>query len=269
MTNHRFQSVISRLDVTRKWLLGSAVVVGISTLLPWYEDLDSFGTGALYLGVTGPLFLVGLMVLASAVITGYWLMAPALGRRLPSFPIKEGALFVILGVQDLLLLLVANSVFFHPKFGVNILLKNTKFGMILGVVGVVMMIWSGYRIYRQNEQRSWDIGPEGRLEPLIKMPEARAPRELHSEHAERTHEPAHESVRESGAPESDRPVRRDVNFDLSRDPSHYRGGRQTPHGPVEHAIERLGREMRDTERKTPVERDPSQKAEPQALRLDL
>lgn len=240
MATRRLDAAISRLETTQKWVLGSALAIGVSALLPWYEDVDAFGAGDLYLGITGPLFLVGLLVLGSAAFVAYWIVAPTMGRRLPSLPFKDGALFAFVGVQNLLLLLVANSVFFHPKFGVNITLKNTKFGMILALASVVVMIWSGYRLLRQSERRAQSIGPEGRLEPLIKMPETQPTREPRAE--------------------------------LHRDPTHYSGSRHAigaqTHGPVERAIHHLNNEPRLV-RKEPVERDPSQKIAPQPLRMDL
>src|SRR3989339_780501 len=114
MSFNRFKIALSSLEVTRKWVLLSSAVIAVSSFLPWYKDLDAFGAGDLYLGVSGPLFLVGLMVLATSLLIGAWVLLPALGKRLPRFPFKEGEMFMFLGVQDLVLLLIANSVFFHP-----------------------------------------------------------------------------------------------------------------------------------------------------------
>jgi len=252
MANRRLSAAISRLETTQKWILFSAVLVGLSTILPWYEDLDAFGAGDLYLGITGPLFLVGLMVFASAAMVAYWIVAPAMGKRVPSLPIKDGALFTFLGLQDLMMLLVANSVFFHPKFGVNITLKNTQFGMVLAAIGVLFMIWSGYRLYRKEETRSSSIGSEGRLEPLIRMPEKRPVASM-----ERL------SVKESHAVPD-------------RDPSHYGGSTAAigahARGPVEHAVDRISRDVRETRdeqiRKEPIEHTSGTSA-PQPLRMDL
>jgi hypothetical protein len=240
MAKRGVQSAISRLTTTRKWVLFSAVLVGFSAIMPWYEDLDAFGAGDLYLGITGPLFMVGLMILGSSALVSYWIMAPAMGKRLPNLPVKEGALFTFLGIQDLLLLLVANSVFFHPKFGVNITLKNTKFGMIVAALGTIVLIWSGYKLFKSEERRTASFGPEGRLEPLIKMPE-----------------PKREAPRDSG----------------HRDPAHYSGGIGTrSHGPVEHSVGRLNNEVSPPApptRHEPIDRTTEAQAEPQPLRLDL
>lgn len=224
-----------RLDVTRKWLLLGSVVVAIGVLLPWYADLDAFGAGDRFLGVTGPLFLVGLMVMASAIFAGVWVLFPVLGKRLPHLPVKEGALYTFLGVQDLLLLLVANSVFFHPKFGVNIILKKTQFGMVMTGLGVLIMVWSGYQLYKKSAMaRSIGMGDVAmeEPEPLVKMPT-----------------PVREPARPMGG-------------------THYgmtRGGQ----GPVDRAVSSLNKEVGRTLRHEPVERDPNKKSTPQPLQMDL
>lgn len=170
MSINRFKIALSSLEVTRKWVFLSSAVIAVSSFLPWYKDLDAFGAGDLYLGVSGPLFLVGLMVLATSLLIGAWILLPALGKRLPRFHFKEGEVFMFLGVQDLVLLLIANSVFFHPKFGVNITLKETGFGMIVAFIGVFLLLWSGYNLYRKEKHNA--IPREGRApEPLIKFPE--------------------------------------------------------------------------------------------------
>lgn len=222
-----------RLDVTRKWLLLGSAVAAIGALLPWYADLDAFGAGDRFLGVTGPLFLVGLMVLASAIFAGIWVLFPALGKRLPSLPVKEGALYTFLGIQDLLLLLVANSVFFHPKFGVNIVLKKTQFGMVITGLGVLIMVWSGYQLYKKSAiMRSIGMGemagemPVREPEPLVKMPIP-------------TREPARYGMMRSGQ------------------------------GPVDRAVSSLNKEVGRTLRREPVERDPNEKSTPQPLQMDL
>jgi hypothetical protein len=145
----RLSDVWARLDVARKWILFSAALVALSTVMPWYADLDAFGAGDLFLGLTGPLFLVGLLMLGSAVFTLAWILLPLFDKRLPRLPFSEGTMYLFLGFQDLVLLLIANSVFFHPKFGVNITLKETGFGMIVAFVGVALYLWSSYRLYKR------------------------------------------------------------------------------------------------------------------------
>lgn len=247
MSNRRLVPSIARLDVGRKWLLASALLVALGALLPWYEDVDAFGAGDLYLGVTGPLFLVGLMVFASAAVAAAWVILPALGKRLPALPIKEGALYSFLGVQNLVLLLVANSVFFHPKFGVNITLKNTQFGMILAAIGGVMLVLSGYQLYKKDQERTASIPTEGRLEPLIKL-----------------------------APETP-PVREERKVPVERvEPAAYSGsgmnrytGRYPGRSAVDLAIDNVNREMGRMAPKEPVTERPVEKAAPQPLRMDL
>lgn len=158
---------LARLDSTRKWVILSSGVVALSTLMPWYLDRDAFGVGARYLGLNGPLFLVGWTLLLTALGVGLWNLMPAMGRSVPRLPLNEGTLFTAIGLQNLFLLLIANSVFFHPKFGVNITLKETQFGMLVAFGGVLLMIWSGYQKMRQESKPSIRIEEEA---PLIRMP---------------------------------------------------------------------------------------------------
>lgn len=157
MPPRSLNSLWSRIDVTRKWVLLSCAAVALSTVLPWYADLDAFGAGDLYLGVTGPLFLVGLLILASAIFTAAWILLPVFEKKLPSLPVSEGAVFVFLSVQNLVGLLIANSVFFHPKFGVNITLKETGFGMILAFVGALVMFWSSYNLMKKSTRPAFSV----------------------------------------------------------------------------------------------------------------
>jgi hypothetical protein len=183
MAMQRMKHTLKRLDTAHKWLLASSALVALSTIMPWYEDVDAFGAGDRYLGVTGPLFLIGLMVMASALFTTAWIVLPKLGKRMPSLPVHQGALFTFLGIQNLVFLLIANSVFFHPKFGVNIMMKNTRFGMILAFAGVLLMVWSGYRLYRRERRhvprvQSYENESTSQ-EPLIKLPDrSREPADL-------------------------------------------------------------------------------------------
>lgn len=170
MSPRSFSSVWAKLDVTRKWIVFSTALVALSTVMPWYQDVDAFHAGERYLGLTGPLFLVGLLMLGSAVFTMAWILLPLFDKRLPRLPFNEGAMFVFLGFQDLVLLLIANSVFFHPKFGVNITLKGTGFGMIVAFIGVFLMIWSSYRLYKRAGRPAthFEEISESAHEPLVR-----------------------------------------------------------------------------------------------------
>ena len=51
----------------------------------------------------------------------------------------------------------------------HITLKQTLFGMMLAFVGVILLIWSGYKFYRRETSRTSQLSTDGHLEPLIKL----------------------------------------------------------------------------------------------------
>ncbi|EKD92565.1 MAG: hypothetical protein ACD_28C00403G0008 [uncultured bacterium] len=176
------KNAFARLDVTRKWLLLSNLLIAVSAFMPWYQDMDAFGAGDRYLGVTGPLFLVGIVLFLSGMAGSALSLYPHLGQSLLNkISLKEGALFCFLGLHNLFLLLLANSIFFHPKFGVNITLKSTGFGMFASFIGVLLLTWSGYKLYRRPMARP--ATPYAGIEPRIQMPSSltdRRPQSIHS-----------------------------------------------------------------------------------------
>jgi hypothetical protein len=69
------------------------------------------------------------------------------------------------------LLLLANSVYFHPKFGVNISIKESRFGMLLALAGVVVVFVGAY-LLRKRQVRYAHL--DEKLEPLVEMPEMKS-----------------------------------------------------------------------------------------------
>ena len=62
---------------------------------------------------------------------------------------KESMVYILSGVVSLSLLIIANSVYFHPEFGVNITSKEYGIGMMLALVGAVAVLIGG--ILQQRE----------------------------------------------------------------------------------------------------------------------
>ena len=54
-----------RLPMVKKAILLASGVLMLSVVLPWYDNRNSFGVGETYLGIQGPLFLVGVLVCVS------------------------------------------------------------------------------------------------------------------------------------------------------------------------------------------------------------
>lgn len=127
-----------------------AFLAFISSFLPWYQDIDSFNTGDRFLGITGPLYLVGYIIIAlslfSLILTGFYV----LGRKLPPLPMKESIVYILSGSISLFLLIVANSVYFHPKFGINIMSKEYQIGMMLAFIGSLAITIGGVMQHRES-----------------------------------------------------------------------------------------------------------------------
>ena len=64
MPQKRFFQHIRDLSFEEKLVMWGALFSFASAFLPWYRDIDRFGTGFQFLGITGPLYLVGLFFAA-------------------------------------------------------------------------------------------------------------------------------------------------------------------------------------------------------------
>ncbi len=146
-----------RLPFSKKAILFSSGLLMVSTVLPWYDERNSFGIGDTYLGVQGPLFLIGLMVLGFGAITFFNLFFPLMGRNFFNLRRRGGSVALVLGAQSLLLLAVANSVFYHPEFGLNLTNKGTRFGMMTAFFAVGVMMLSGWMTRRKESDESAEI----------------------------------------------------------------------------------------------------------------
>lgn len=140
-----------RLPAVKKAILLSSAALMISAIMPWYDNRNSFGVGETFLGVQGPLFLVGALVMAFGAISFFNMFFPLLGRNFFKLKRKSGVTAMILGAQSLFLLVVANSVFFHPSFGTNVSHKATRFGMVIAFASIGIMLISGWVTYRREK----------------------------------------------------------------------------------------------------------------------
>jgi len=110
------KTAFSRLSRPKKVVLVTSVLIVLSCIMPWYQDLSVYGVGDTYLGVTGPLFLAGVFILALSGFTALMIGMPMMGKRFLKLPVKGSLIAMIAGVQSLFLLLIANSVFYHSIF---------------------------------------------------------------------------------------------------------------------------------------------------------
>lgn len=140
-----------RLPFARKTILISSGILAISPLLPWYDNRNSFGIGESYLGIQGPLFLIGFLIMGFGLINFSNLFFPLLGKNFFQLRRRTGATSLMLGAQGMLLLVIANSVFFHPSFGeaVN---KTSGTGMFVAFMSLGVMVVSGYLARRKDTE---------------------------------------------------------------------------------------------------------------------
>jgi len=163
-----FQRIIHSFSILKshaKLILSSSLILTLSAFLPWYADLDSYRSGDQFLGVTGPTSFIGIFIVLFGAGSFFVALQNARGKRV-KLPFSAGILHIFLGAQSLLLLLIVNSIYFHPKFGVNITLKESRFGMIIAVGAALVLVIGAYMKYRDEYEETDEIG---RLEPLIKI----------------------------------------------------------------------------------------------------
>lgn len=167
----RIKETFLRLPLAQKMIGVGSLVLALATFLPWYEDVDAYKIGDRFLGITGPASFVGFAILAMAGLS-LWIFSYHLSeRRVPRLPVREAIINLAVSIESLFLLLLVNSIFFDAKFGVNITLKESRFGMVFAFVGAVVL---GIGAYMQNREEIAAHDEVGRLEPLIKM-DATAP----------------------------------------------------------------------------------------------
>lgn len=166
MSIQRIKETFLRLPKHIKMIGIGSLILAISTLLPWYADMDSYKIGDEFLGITGPASFVGIAILLLSGLSLWLFSYHLLERRVPRLPVREGIIHFFTAIESLFLLVLVNSIFFHPKFGVNITLKESRFGMTVAFVGTVVLLIGGYL---KNKQEVSIQEETGKLEPLIKI----------------------------------------------------------------------------------------------------
>ncbi len=134
-------------------LIGAGLLI-ISLFLDWYSDKDIFRSGDSYSAMSGPLYLAGVTMLVLAGAHVLLTLAPTL--RLPVLKHwsskKSGGWQMAAGAATMYLLMLVNSVYFHPQFGLNILSKRSEIGVIVALSATVMMCLGGYLVWRKSAQ---------------------------------------------------------------------------------------------------------------------
>lgn len=161
-----FKSRLKSLPLKEKLVLAGGLLVILGAFLPWYKDLDKFRTGDMFLGVTGPLYLAGLIVLASGLLSFGVIMAKLLERRNFKLPMQESYIHLAGAGISVLMIILTTSVYFHPKFGINLTDKSIGFGMIMSMIGVGGVILGSVLAIKKHDI---NFEEEGDLKPLIEI----------------------------------------------------------------------------------------------------
>lgn len=139
-----------KLPLPQKLVGIGSFIAFISAVLPWYSDVDMYGSGETYIGVTGPLYLVGFIIILlgvfSLILTGFYLF----DKKIPDLPMKESMVYILSGAVSLSLLIIANSVYFHPGFGINITSKIYGIGMMMALIGTIGVLLGGILQHRES-----------------------------------------------------------------------------------------------------------------------
>lgn len=163
---------IKEFSTEQKLVFWGSVVIAASVFFPWYSDLDAFKTGDTFLGITGPLYLAGALLLGVGSISALTMVSRNMREKMERIFSVIGNFYVMAAGFSAFLLLLANSVYFHPKFGVNIAIKESRLGMLIALAGVIGLGVGGYLMRKQHRAYS-HLDIESNYEPLIKMPERR------------------------------------------------------------------------------------------------
>lgn len=163
-----FKTRLMKLPTVSKLVIAGSFIAVIGVFLPWYNDIDKYGFGDMFLGISGPLYLAGIIVLLSGIASFSMIAFRLFDKPVPKLPLKEEQFYVFSSSVSLTMLVLSISVFFHNSFGVSLVDKSIGVGLYLGLFGsgIVML---GAIIALRNREISFDV--EGNLEPLIEVNE--------------------------------------------------------------------------------------------------
>jgi len=136
----KLKDLIRSLVLSKKLIGIGAILLAFSCFLPWYSDIDRFNTGSLYLGVSGPLYLAGLVTFISASASIFVIATELLGHKIRRFPLSSQQIHIFAISISILMVLLSSSVYFHPKFGINIANKSVGVGMLISILSITLML---------------------------------------------------------------------------------------------------------------------------------
>lgn len=161
-----FKYRLKKLPLVSKFVLFGSMISILGVFLPWYKDIDKFNTGDVFLGITGPLYLAGIIVLLSSIVSCGMIALRLFEKPVPKLPLKEEQFYIFSSSLSLFMLVLTISVFFHNKFGLNLINKSVGIGMMMTFVGCGLVLL-GAIIAIKHQNVSFDV--QGHLDPLIDL----------------------------------------------------------------------------------------------------
>lgn len=150
MPTPHISDIIRSLTFDKKLLAVGSILMVLSLFFPWYVDADSFRISTVFIGLNGPLYLVGLTFLVLSSITLMFLVMDYFNKKMPLFAIKPSKFYVGFGLASFYLLMIVNTVYFDKNFGVNIAMKQSGFGMFMAFIAAALITIGGYMSTRER-----------------------------------------------------------------------------------------------------------------------
>lgn len=157
---------LKKLPTVSKLVMAGSFIMMLGVFLPWYSDIDKYGIGEVFLGISGPLYLAGIIILLSGLASFSMIAFRLVNKPIPKLPLKEEQFYVFSSSVSITMLILSISVFFHNNFGVSLVDKSIGVGMYLGLFGSGMVML-GAMMAVKNRGVNFDV--EGNLEPLIEV----------------------------------------------------------------------------------------------------
>ena len=170
MPSKSITQLFQELSFEKKLLGVGSIVMILSLFLPWYQDLDSFKTGDVFLGITGPLYFGGFSLLAVGAGNLFFMYMEINGKKMPLVNMKPSTFYFASGLFSFFMLLLINSVYFHAKFGINITLKQSQFGMFFAFIAASFMTIGGYLASRDKATLLKEFQEELEQDAFIHLP---------------------------------------------------------------------------------------------------
>ncbi len=172
MPKKRINQIFNELSFNKKLLAVGSLLMIVSVFLPWYQDLDSFKTGDMFLGITGPLYLAGVSLLVLSGVIPATMYLDYAGKKPWWMPTSNSPFYLAVGIFAFYMLILTNSVYSHAKFGVNITMKQTQFGMFLAFIAASLISIGGY-LSMLDKKAGIKEFEESVNEPLMQVPHER------------------------------------------------------------------------------------------------